>query len=121
LIAFEKQLEARGDWLLADQRAELYNKLVRKVWDAALATEMELKKITRDERHAPLILLCNRLHQEARRWQTRCELQLGLIGQAMVRRQLSRRTHRRGNQGRDTNVGEANYFEQFHTALWESL
>jgi hypothetical protein len=49
LIAFEKQLEGLGHVLLADQREELYGKLVRKVWDAALATHVEHKKITREQ------------------------------------------------------------------------
>lgn len=48
LIAFEKSLEALGHWLLSDQRQELYKKLVRKMWDAAMATQAIEKQITRD-------------------------------------------------------------------------
>jgi hypothetical protein len=49
LVDLEKQLERNGYLLLADQRQELYQKLVRKVWDAAVSKIAAEKKIKRHE------------------------------------------------------------------------
>lgn len=48
LLAFETELERLGHLLLAGQREELYQKLVRKIGDAATARQAEQKKIRRD-------------------------------------------------------------------------
>lgn len=48
LVALDGQLERLGHLLLAGQREELYEKLVRKIWDSAMATQAEHKKIKRD-------------------------------------------------------------------------
>jgi hypothetical protein len=46
---FEKKLEKLGYYLLSDQRVELYQKLVKKLWDAAKEEELTKKKIRRAE------------------------------------------------------------------------
>lgn len=49
LSEFEKQLEKLGHPLFSDQREELYQKLVRKIWDAAKSSQLEQKRIRRTD------------------------------------------------------------------------
>lgn len=46
---FERKLEKLGYYLLSDQRDELYQKLVKKLWDAAKEVELSRKTIRRAE------------------------------------------------------------------------
>lgn len=65
LDELERQLESLGYLLVSNQKREVYDKLVQKVWDAALAKKLPLKIISRAELRAWLAKTASQVSQPA--------------------------------------------------------